>query len=75
MLQTGLELMVIGMAVVFFFLTLLVVLLRASGTILKSLAKFMPEKAPPAAKGNSDGLRDVAIALAAVSGYKKAQAR
>jgi sodium pump decarboxylase gamma subunit len=67
--------MVIGMAVVFLFLTLLVVVLRGMGVILKALAEVMPEKMPPAAKGQRDSLRDVAIALAAVSGHKKAQAR
>jgi Na+-transporting methylmalonyl-CoA/oxaloacetate decarboxylase gamma subunit len=74
MLVTGLELMIIGMAVVFFFLMLLVVVLKVVGVVLQTLQNVLPEKAELATE-RGENLREVAIALAAVSDYMKSQAR
>ena len=67
MLMTGLEFMLIGMAVVFLFLTLLVVVLKIVGGILKAL----PEEEDSTRIGSVGGAeQEIAIALAAVSSYK-----
>ena len=70
MIVIGLEFMLIGMAVVFFFLTLLVIVLKIVGGILKALSGALPEEDPaqPGTLGGAE--QEIAIALAAVSSYK-----
>ncbi len=70
MIVTGLEFMLIGMAVVFLFLTLLVIVLKLVGWILNALSGILPEEEPalPGTVGGAD--QAIAIALAAVSKYK-----
>lgn len=66
----GLTITLVGMLVVFFFLALIVVVMNLmSGIILK----FFPEKEEPqtAAKGKSDNLAEIALAVAAAQAAAK----
>ena len=53
MIGEGLELMIVGMGVVFSFLVLLVILMQASGALLNRLPE--PEPAPQRTGGNGNG--------------------
>ena len=67
MLVTGFEFMIIGMAVVFFFLALLVLVLKIVGGILKSF----PDEVPVQTGTIGGAEQEIAVALAAVSSYKE----
>jgi len=62
--------MVLGMAVVFTFLTILIVVVNLQAKII---AKFFPEEAPatPAPTGNADEAHHVAAIIAAVTEFRK----
>ena len=62
--------MVLGMAVVFTFLTLLIVVVNVQA---KLIAKFFPEETPPApaTSGQTDEAHHVAAIIAAVSEFRK----
>ena len=64
-LRTGLELMGMGMAVVFCFLALLVFAMSVSARFFKRFAHYFPEEEPPAV-GSREDLTPVAVAIAAV---------
>lgn len=53
MIEEGLELMLVGMGVVFSFLVLLVILMRVSGSLLSRLPE--PEVAAPKPSGGGAG--------------------
>ena len=62
--------MIIGMTVVFSFLVIMVVVLNLVARMVAVLAKRFPEKVPGAQAPARDMEQDIAIALAAVSGYR-----
>jgi sodium pump decarboxylase gamma subunit len=70
MLLTGLLYMIVGMVVVFIFLGLLVLVLQVAASMLRRLAKWLPEKEEVKSRG--EAAEDVAIALAAIN-YREAQ--
>ena len=60
---------IVGMLVVFFFLTLIVIVMNIMSSII---LKYFPEKeAPVQIKGKSDNLAEVAVAIAAAQAYSK----
>ena len=66
MLVKGVEFMVIGMAVVFLFLALMVVILMLVSLILKKFSRFFPEE-----ESGSTGDQKIAAIIAAVSSYAR----
>lgn len=70
MLIEGLQLMVMGMVVVFIFLTMLVVTIELSHRFFDHFAKYFPEAPPPGAvhkKATGENeLQEVAVMLAAI---------
>jgi oxaloacetate decarboxylase gamma subunit len=60
----------LGMAVVFTFLTILIIVVNLQAKII---AKFFPEEVPaaPAAAGNADENHHVAAIIAAVTEFRK----
>ena len=62
--------MVLGMAVVFTFLTLLIIVVNVQAKII---AKFFPEETPkaPVAAGQPDEAHHVAAIIAAVTEFRK----
>ena len=68
LIQEGVELMAVGMGVVFAFLVLLVVFMTLSGTFFSKFSGLFsepPAPTPPAPKAPSDQKAKVAVALAA----------
>lgn len=70
LLLESLKFMILGMAVVFTFLVLLVIVVNIQA---KLIAKFFPEKAPvsPEATPNSNDAKHVAAIVAAVTEFRK----
>ena len=69
----GLKFMVLGMAIVFLFLFLLVQVVKLQAFIIN---KYFPEKAPEAAPASSNATQEahhVAAIIAAVSEFRKNQ--
>ena len=67
-INEGVELMVVGMSVVFAFLVLLVVFMTLSGAFFQKFSHLFSEPqqpAAPAAKSASDEQAKIAVALAA----------
>lgn len=67
-MEEGVELMVIGMGVVFAFLVLLVVFMTLSGVFFRRMAHLFPEPEVPVAapaRKSSDAGAKMAVALAA----------
>jgi oxaloacetate decarboxylase (Na+ extruding) subunit gamma len=74
-LSEGLRLMVVGMSVVFSFLILLVVAMKASAAFFKRFAHLFPEEQKPTTglqRVAEDNHADIAVAIAAVKAYTKA---
>ena len=71
MLVDGLRLMVVGMAVVFCFLAVLVLAMQVSARFFTKFAKYFPEESPrkSALIRSGEDYADVAVALAAVQVY------
>lgn len=68
MIIDGLRFMVVGMGVVFFFLTLLVAAMHCSAAFFSRYAHLFPEVEPVAAKSKKremDDSADIAIAIVA----------
>ena len=69
----GLKFMVLGMAIVFVFLLVLVQIVKLQAFLIN---KFFPEKAPevvPSASNTTDEAQHVAAIVAAVSEFRKNQ--
>jgi len=69
----GLKFMVLGMAIVFIFLLVLVQVVKLQALIIN---KYFPEKAPEVAPASSNATQDahhVAAIVAAVSDFRKNQ--
>lgn len=75
MLTQGLVLMVIGMAVVFVFLVVMILAMNTMSALMKPLAKLIPEpeekQVVKVKKVTGDGLEEIAVAVAAVSSFTK----
>lgn len=74
MIIKGIELTLVGMTVVFFMLTLLVVIMKITYQVLQVLNRYFPEKEPAAVAGAGAGKKseeDIAVAIAAVRAYIK----
>ncbi len=69
----GVRLMVVGMAVVFTFLGLLVAAMQSSALFFKKFAKYFPEKEEPTSglQRRGESYTDIAVAIAAVKAYTK----
>ena len=65
MLKTGLILMVMGMGMVFMFLTILYFVVLLMGKVMGFLDKIMPSETPAAAAVSANNDAEIAIAIAA----------
>jgi len=65
MLKTGLILMVMGMGMVFMFLTILYFVVLMMGRVMGFLDKIMPAEAPAAAAVSTGDDAEIAVAIAA----------
>ena len=65
MLKTGLILMVMGMGMVFMFLTILYFVVLLMGRVMGFLDKIMPAEAPAAAAVPTSDDAEIAVAIAA----------
>ena len=70
MIMEGLRLMVVGMAVVFCFLSLLVMAMNGSALFFKRFAHYFPE-APAPEPGKTTDYAEIAAAIAAVMAAKQ----
>ncbi len=74
MLVKGIELMLVGMTVVFVFLALLVVLVKVTHSGLKVFSRYFPEQeevVPTKIQGVMGKKDDIAVAIAAVKAFMK----
>ncbi len=73
MLTEGLQLMLMGMLMVFIVLTLLVIVVQASARFFDRFADLFPEAPPPDAgkkTGGGEALQEIAVVLAAIRAQK-----
>ncbi len=75
MMMQGLILMIIGMGVVFVFLTIMVLAMNIMAALMKPLAKLIPEpeekQVVKVKKAAGDDLEEIAVAIAAVNSFVK----
>ena len=74
MIFEGLKFMVIGMSVVFAFLSLLVLAMNLSASFFTKFAHLFPEEKEPTAglqRRGGDDHADIAVAIAAVRAYTR----
>ena len=69
MVSAGIELMGIGMATVFAFLSLMVFAMNASGYVIRTF--FPPPIEPVASRPNTNADAEIAIALAAANQWRQ----
>lgn len=71
-LGQGIEFMMVGMSVVFSFLTLMIIVMNISAFVSSKLARFFPEEIPEVARSASSADK---ARIAAVIAIAKAQAK
>lgn len=75
LLQDGIAIMLIGMGVVFAFLTIMVYVMDFNAVLIKKLNKYFPEEVPQQAKPRKKRTEeDDKIALAVAIAHAKSQA-
>ena len=73
-LTEGLKLMLIGMAIVFLFLIIMVIVMKITAFLLKKLERYFPEPEeikPGTLKSAVESHEDIALVIAAVKSYLK----
>lgn len=70
MIQEGLQIMIIGMSVVFGFLTLMVFTMNIAAAFIKKIAKYFPEAhEDKGSTGRSNENQEIAVAIAAIQAH------
>ncbi len=74
LMQDGIAIMLIGMGVVFAFLTIMVIVMDINAVLIKKLNKYFPEEVPQQTKSKKTQKdEDEKVALAIALAYAKSQ--
>lgn len=74
MLNDGIFLMIVGMGVVFSFLSVMVIAMTITAKVIQVLNKYCPEPVPATAKvkvASKGGDKEIAVVIAAIKALRK----